>query len=216
MKKRTSATAILTAGALLISTNVVPANAYWAWEPTWKFPTTARHVYVWDPAWTSAEIPVLDSGATRWSGLPGSNLNVAGVIVTNDSSVYAAARYKLQKISAATWPMDAATPAFACRIISNCFAYLPAVNLSNEAIVKFNMGWTFVAAWNRPAQVADLETVLVHELGHGHGLGHPWENPDGHTTTSGELASVMNVTWSTKRVPKADDVAGIASIYPAN
>lgn len=211
----TSAVAFVT-GATLLLLAASPANAYWAWQPTWIVPTTARHVYVWDPAWAADDIPVLSSGATRWSGLAGSDLNVAGVIVTNDSSVYAAARYKVQKISAATWPMDAATPAFTCRIISACFADTPSTYHSNEAIVKFNMGWSFVASWNRSAQIGDLETILVHELGHGHGLGHPWQNPNSTVTTVSENKSVMNVTWSTKRVPKEDDIAGIADLYPAN
>jgi hypothetical protein len=78
------------------------------------------------------------------------------------------------------------------------------------------MGWSFVASWDRSAQIGDLETILVHELGHGHGLGHPWQNPNSTVTTVSENKSVMNVTWSTKRVPKEDDIAGIADLYPAN
>ena len=64
--------------------------------------------------------------------------------------------------------------------------------------------------------VADFETVTLHEFGHAHGLGHPFQDCPTHLNcpmTTAEIASVMNVNFTIKRTLTGDDIAGLAAIY---
>jgi hypothetical protein len=206
--------AILGVTTLLLTATASGAQAYWAWGATWTNPSASRNLVVWDPAWNTTQAPAFPSGAMRWDNLPGSSLNISGATFTSTSATFASARFKVQKLSASTWPYGIEYPAITCRVINDCsdVSTLTAQG-SNEAIVKFNSNFSFGNNWLPEYYTLDLETVLVHELGHAHGLGHPWQKYPGYTMTSEENASVMNATSTTKRVPKPDDILGLAAIY---
>lgn len=66
------------------------------------------------------------------------------------------------------------------------------------------------------AGIADVQTVVVHEVGHFNGLAHPWKPhcSDGTAYTAAEKASVMTaITTGTRRALNSDDIAGIKALY---
>ena len=65
--------------------------------------------------------------------------------------------------------------------------------------------------------IADVQTIVVHEIGHFVGLNHP-ETPaycrDGTTFTTAEQNAVMTpVSTGTRRTLTSDDIAGVTAIY---
>ncbi len=93
-----------------------------------------------------------------------------------------------------------------------------------EADIFFNTRFAFsVAADGRPDRV-DLESVVLHELGHLLGLGHSAigeteRNSSGSRRVVGSGAVMFPIAMSpgtiAERVLHADDVAGISDLYPA-
>ena len=80
--------------------------------------------------------------------------------------------------------------------------------------------WAWGRTWSNhfdeANRVADFESVTLHEFGHAHGLGHPWQDCPARPNcpmTAAETASVMNVTFTLKRTLTSDDSAGLAAIY---
>ncbi|GAB7107237.1 hypothetical protein JCM4814A_55510 [Streptomyces phaeofaciens JCM 4814] len=63
---------------------------------------------------------------------------------------------------------------------------------------------------------ADVQTVVVHEVGHFNGLAHPWAPhcSDGSAYTDAEKKSVMTaINTGTRRALNSDDIAGIKALY---
>ncbi|MGW1886203.1 matrixin family metalloprotease [Streptomyces sp. NPDC001970] len=63
---------------------------------------------------------------------------------------------------------------------------------------------------------ADVQTVVVHEVGHFTGLAHPWRPhcTDGTAYTTAEKNSVMTaIDTGTRRSLNSDDVAGVTRLY---
>lgn len=63
---------------------------------------------------------------------------------------------------------------------------------------------------------ADVQTVVVHEVGHFTGLAHPWPDhcTDGTAYTDAEKKSVMTtINTGTRRALNSDDIAGVRAIY---
>lgn len=56
--------------------------------------------------------------------------------------------------------------------------------------------------------IADIRRVLIHELGHGIGLGHPDQNGQ-------NVDAIMNSVVSNREIPSADDTAGVQFLYNA-
>jgi hypothetical protein len=93
-----------------------------------------------------------------------------------------------------------------------------------EADIFFNSRFAFSVAPNGQADRVDLESVVVHELGHLLGLGH---SAIGETERSGNgnrrvigsgsvmFPIAMTAGATADRVLQADDIAGISDLYPA-
>lgn len=93
-----------------------------------------------------------------------------------------------------------------------------------EADIFFNSRFAFSVAPNGQADRVDLESVVVHELGHLLGLGH---SAIGETERSGNgnrrvigsgsvmFPIAMTAGATADRILQADDIAGISDLYPA-
>jgi Matrixin/Carboxypeptidase regulatory-like domain len=93
-----------------------------------------------------------------------------------------------------------------------------------EADIFFNSRFAFSVAPNGQADRVDLESVVLHELGHLLGLGH---SAIGETERSGNgsrrvigsgsvmFPIAMTAGATADRVLQADDIAGISDLYPA-
>ena len=93
-----------------------------------------------------------------------------------------------------------------------------------EADMFFNSRFAFSVAPNGQADRVDLESVVLHELGHLLGLGHSAigeteRNGSGSRRVIGSGAVMFPIAMTAgaiaDRVLQADDIAGISDLYPA-
>jgi hypothetical protein len=201
---------IMIVGATLFS-QASPAKAYWAWGRTWSTPSAARYVYGWSASFTSSEKTIIGRAAIAYSHTSGSTLNVDGATFTSSTAALDSAVFQVA-MAVPTGDFPGNTPGFTWR---GTYAN-EIINLSNKAIVFLNPSWTWSNHFDEANRVADFESVTLHEFGHAHGLGHPWQDCPARPNcpmTAAETASVMNVTFTLKRTLTSDDIAGLAAIY---
>lgn len=148
----------------------------------------------------------VSAAAVQWHGVTNSTLKTGYVM----SSKYAS--YALQ--SYYTWPSSLSgysIPGYASKG-GTAGSYN-----QTWGTAYFNPAFTWVnGSQNIPGGTADVQTVAVHELGHIHGLAHPWAPActDGTSFTTAEKASVMNaISTGTRRTLTSDDRAGLAKLY---
>jgi hypothetical protein len=188
----------------------VPAHAYWAWGRTWTSPSTVRYVYGWAASFTSAEEQAVHRAAVAYNLTTGSSLRVGGATFTSSVSALDNAAFQIARTTP-TGDFPDSVPGVTWRGQDD-----PRINFSNRAIVFLNPDWIWATYFSLSNMVADFETVTLHEFGHAHGLGHPFNDcaaGDGCPMTPGESASVMNPNYSIKRSLTSDDRAGLAVIY---
>jgi hypothetical protein len=209
------------AAGLVISFTSSPASAYWAWGATWQNPSALRYLYVWDGAFTSAQETIIKNAAIQYdssntnaissSAAGSSTLNVNGISLTTNLTTYSNSAYKISLLSTAAWgTLDPTAPAVTCRNSCSVKSTVT-INGGNKASVYLNGAFTFSSSFDPWVDKVDFYTVVLHELGHTHGLGHP--DDDGTALTSAESRSVMNPDWTIKRTLTIDDVYGLESIY---
>ncbi|GHJ48679.1 hypothetical protein Cs7R123_60210 [Catellatospora sp. TT07R-123] len=194
-----------------------PAGAYMTFQQLCgggKFSSASQGVYIAaatvPTAWTSA----IDSSRQQWNGISGSGFSysapvrVTGPLPPAGGHGTAVRYYNIQ----ANDGIPANTPAWTSNLdplsVNHGIAY---VNLSNQ------WSWNTTGTLNQASRVADVRTVVTHEMGHANGLAHPWQgNCSGsanRSMTDAEKASVMNVTWVKKWTTNSDDKAAMAFLY---
>jgi len=77
-----------------------------------------------------------------------------------------------------------------------------------RAVIELDVSQTWSDAAKVPKDAIDLETVLLHELGHAAGLAHSWDN-------SAVMRAGIKKGQSPRRTLTKDDIDGIVSIYKA-
>ncbi|MEY4397473.1 MAG: hypothetical protein RLZ53_49 [Actinomycetota bacterium] len=217
MKSKFAVSTVLV-GAVLASQVPMAASAFWAWGPTWTTPSASRYLYVWSSSFTSAQQTAIananmayDSSKTNAfdPGDPGSStLHISGTTFSTNATAYANATFKISR-QTSTWTFGSRYVGFTC--LGICGTISPGANRSTIYLndVNFNFGTSFIPSLTSPT--VDLQTIVLHELGHSHGLGHPEQihNP----FTPAEAASVMYVNETVKRSLTSDDIKGLEVNY---
>lgn len=212
-KSFTFKTAAALTGLALALTGASPANASWKWGRTWSQPTASRYLSYAIGNLTASQIAAVTAANIQYDNTSSSTLNISGVSPVN-SSYFASRKFSILLVPASDWPFDPSIPGITCRTL-NCPLDPQNFNLSDEGYVFLNGHFSFTSAFLLQYFAVDTETVVLHELGHVHGLGHPWGDPTQHNQpmTAAEAESVMNVTNTEKRTLMPDDLVALAAIY---
>ncbi|MEN9707245.1 MAG: hypothetical protein RIS31_811 [Actinomycetota bacterium] len=194
------------------------AQAYWAWGPTWDTPSASRYLYVWSNSFTSAQQSAINSANLSYDSSktnafdpsdPGSStLNISGTTFTANATAYENSKFRISR-QTAPWGFSSSYPALTCFAV--CFSSTVGTDKSTIYLndYQWNFGTTFTGSI--VGSTVDLQTVVLHELGHSHGLGHPSEI---HSPMSmAEFAAVMHVAYTVKRSLTADDIKGLQANY---
>ena len=202
----------------LVFSSTTPSNAYWAWGPTWTNPGGSRYLYVWSNSFTSAQQTAINSANMAFDSSktnafdpadPGSStLNISGTTFSTSVTAYDNASFKISR-QTNTWAWSYKAVAITC--FATCTAFTPGINKSSIYLndVNYNFGTAFIGSG--PNSTVDLQTIVLHELGHSHGLGHPDEIHS--PMTPAEAASVMYVNSTIKRTLTSDDIKGLQVNY---
>jgi hypothetical protein len=219
MKNKFAISTVLV-GAVLASQVPTAASAYWAWGPTWTTPRASRYLYVWSSSFTSAQQTSIANANMAYDSSktnafdpadPGSStLNISGTTFSTSATAYDNATFKISR-QTSSWPFNNTYPGFTC--FASGYPYAFSVGINKSTIYLNDYQWNFGTSFtgDTPGSTVDLQTVVLHELGHSHGLGHPGAvHP---TLSTAEIASVMNVTFTIKRSLTSDDIKGLQVNY---
>lgn len=148
------------------------------------------------------------AAALAWNNVSGSSLKTGYTVSASYATYPLQIRYQ--------WPTT----------LSDFVDEVPGWASKGGAAGKYNQTWDHVylnptftwvnGSQNIGKKIADVQTVVIHELGHVHGLAHPAPGhcTDGTAYTSAEKISVMTaINTGTRRNLTADDVAGISALY---
>jgi hypothetical protein len=217
MKNKFAISTVLV-GSVLVSQVPMAASAYWAWGPTWTTPSAARYLYVWSSSFTSAQQTAIANANMAYDSSktnafdpadPGSStLNISGTTFSTSATAYDNAPLKLSR-QTSTWAFEWQYVGMTCFAV--CGTISPGANKSTIFLndVDYNFGTSFIPSSTIPT--VDLQTIVLHELGHSHGLGHPQQIHS--PMTPAEAASVMYGNGTIKRALTADDIKGLQVNY---
>ena len=202
----------------LVVSNISPSGAYWAWGPTWDSPSASRYLYVWSSSFPSPQQTAINTANMAFDSSktnafdpsdPGSStLNVSGTTFTSNSSAFENSKFKISRQTAA-WGFSSTYTALVC--FTACFS--STVGTDKATIYLNDYHWNFGTSFtgSTVGSTVDFHTIVLHELGHAHGLGHPSEIHS--PMTPAEYASVMHVTFTNKRALTSDDIKGLQANY---
>lgn len=177
-----------------------PAGAYVLIGRVWSSTTNAKSPYVLASNIPSTWTAKLSSSNLKWNLVSNSSLKTSSVIVTSSTSTFINAAFTIDRQDLVqAYGLDVAG------LTSGVYTG------SNSARIHLNSGWTWSTSFNQANQIADLESVVVHELGHAYGLNEALSGTGPFTAAA--VASVMNANYSVKRTPNTDDISGIAALY---
>lgn len=142
----------------------------------------------------------------------GSTLNVSGSNYTSSLTAYEAATFK---ISVSNPGSDFMKPRQAGVTARGPWSN-PDVANSNRAQIFLNPSYNWSDRFDRATLSLDTQTIVLHELGHAHGLAHPNSQnfcADGGALSPAEIDSVMHGDGRIKRTLTTDDLNGLALLY---
>lgn len=195
MKRLIVATVIAITGLAIYPAT---ANAYVLIGKIWTSTANVKSPYVLSTNMPSAWTTRLSTSNGKWNAFANSTLKTGSVTVTSSPSTFMNAAFTIdyQDLVQAYLIND---PGLTTSLATS----------GNAAHVHLNSNWNWSTAFS--ANTVDLETVTVHELGHAYGLHHSTLGTGPFTQAA--IDAVMNVTYTIKRTPNSDDIAGIAYLY---
>jgi hypothetical protein len=206
----------LAASCLTLALAAIPsaAQAAWVWGATWTSPASSRYLYYQTGNFTVSQLGAISSANLKYDNTVNSTLNISGTSGVSSPGALNLKRFSIRKLSSADWPFDPSTPGITCRE-ETCSESVAGLNGTNQGYIFLNGHFSFTSAFLLQYYAVDTETIVLHELGHAHGLGHPWQDPNPSTRpmTDAEIISVMNATYGVKRILQPDDKSALASIY---
>ena len=212
--KKFSFRALAAVSALALTLTVPsPADAAWKWGRTWSQPTASRYLSYAIGNLTASQIAAVTAANIQYDNTSSSTLNISGVSPVS-AAYFSARKFSVLLVSPNDWPFDPSIPGITCRTLT-CPFDPQHYNLSDEGYVLLNGHFSFTSAFLIQYFAVDTQTVVLHELGHAHGLGHPWQDPNqlNQQMTTAEVESVMNATNTEKRHLMPDDLVALAAIY---
>lgn len=215
MRKLFLISAVTFTTAFLCGSGGVPSSAFVTVGSTWSSPSAIRYLFLWDSSFSPTEETQIgtmnlkyDSSKTNVFNAadPGSsNLNISGLTITSSLTSFDNSKFKISR-NTSNWPFSFSAVAVTCRI--TCYQTNEAG--SNRAVIYLNdSSYDFGNSFS--GSTYDLQTVILHELGHAHGLAHPADFK--YPISAAEVASVMNANGTLKRSLTNDDIYGLEVLY---
>lgn len=207
MKKNKKAFAAILATTFLATASSAPSFAYSVYARTW-----VNNSVIKTPSLVPGTVvPILESALTfagpKWGAVSNTCL-WTGTYNTTSASMFLASSFK-----------------FGQRDIFLEFGErAPGVTYrdpwAHTAEIIMNKRWYFSTSFdldrvtNYTLGQADAQTVVLHELGHAHGLEHPDINAWFNTQPDEADTAVMTPSFVVRRALNSDDANGIRHLYP--
>jgi hypothetical protein len=196
-----SALVVLTAASFGVLATAGPASAYCATpNRQWFSNYISAKGYGMSTSWASA----MSAAVGQWDRRGGSDWRIGWLGINSSSS----STITISLTGSAPGAGFAGNPAYTYLVVPNS---TEGEITSGNVYLNSAYAWNLTGVMSQSQKKVDVQTILVHELGHEVYLNQPAACG---SMTSAEVAAAMNNNWTLKRAINSDDGAGVAFRKP--